>query len=304
MLILAALLVIALLQLDRNALIYSISQIPLWLLILMLALQVVTQILVNLQWYAIARLGGLNGLSFWKLFYINSQGAIVDAITPGVKIGGEITRAVQISRVGDLPAEEAAAVVAMQKLFSLSALFIILIVVSGSMPFSPLWIIPAIALLFAIIFILSKKIQKLQNFLLNMAAAFKNQIKNIRKNPVKWALLALLSLAIWVFYPIKMYIIAIQFAPDLSLANAAAITFAAYMVAMLPIFPGGLGGFEATMSGLLVATGLILSDAAIITIFFRFATFWFIIPLSLGFIGFNKIRNQKSEIRGQKKSDL
>jgi len=75
----------------------------------------------------------------------------------------------------------------------------------------------------------------------------------------------------------------VQFMPEVSLAYIAAITFAAYMVAMLPIFPGGLGGFEATMAGLLVAIGFAVSDAAVVTIVFRFITFWLVMLLSLAY---------------------
>ncbi|MGI6549403.1 MAG: lysylphosphatidylglycerol synthase domain-containing protein [Syntrophomonadales bacterium] len=50
--------------------------------------------------------------------------------------------------------------------------------------------------------------------------------------------------------------------------------------AMLPIFPGGLGGFEGTMSTLLLIMGLSLSEAAMVAVVFRFITFWFVIDKS------------------------
>jgi uncharacterized membrane protein YbhN (UPF0104 family) len=49
---------------------------------------------------------------------------------------------------------------------------------------------------------------------------------------------------------------------------------------MLPIFPGGLGGFEGTMSTLLLIMGLSLSEAAMVAVVFRFITFWFVIDKS------------------------
>jgi uncharacterized protein (TIRG00374 family) len=85
-----------------------------------------------------------------------------------------------------------------------------------------------------------------------------------------------------------MHILAIQFFSEIGLAQTFAITFAAYIVAMLPIFPGGLGGFEGTMTGLLAAAGVLLADAAVITIFFRFTTFWFVMILSTVYIAVYK----------------
>jgi len=281
--VLLTLFVVALLQIDRQNLIGSLRQIPLWLILLLCALQVVTQLLVNLQWHRILKLSG-SQLSFKSMFYIHSQGAVMDAITPGVKFGGEVTRAVQISRIGNLPMEQAAAAVAMQKLFSISALFFVLLFAARQYIF-------AVAALFLLAFVglfIARKWKKVQDFL----SALREQIKNAAKNKKAFAALLLLSLFIWLLYPAKMYILAVQFYPAANMFYIAGITFAAYMVAMLPIFPGGVGGFEGTMSGLLVAAGYAINDAAIITILFRFITFWFVLLLGLTFIGFCKVRRK------------
>ncbi|MDR2167247.1 MAG: flippase-like domain-containing protein [Clostridiales bacterium] len=252
----------------------SIGQIPLWLVFAMLGFQIATQLLVNLQWFWVAKAAD-SGLSFWNLFYINSQGAIVDSITPGVKIGGEAARVYHICKLGGFDAKRAASLVALQKLFSLSALFLLLLAISSRLPISAFWIALIFSALFAIFFLILKKLRP--------------QISGIRKKPAIWGLVAMLSLLIWVFYPLKFYILASHFATDIGLIDAAAIAFSAYLVAMLPIFPGGLGGFEATMAGLLVAQSFALANAAVITIFFRFATFWFVLLLSLAFVGFYKL---------------
>ena len=81
----------------------------------------------------------------------------------------------------------------------------------------------------------------------------------------------------------------------------AEITFISYMVAMIPLLPGGLGSFEATMSGLLLAMQLPLGVAAAITILFRFVTFWFVIIISLIFIGIWKLRVKNLERKNIKK---
>jgi len=308
-----ALLIIALFRFDHESLFYSIRQIPVWLVLLMLGLQIATQLLINFQWFRIAKLSGISVL-YRDIFYANSQGAVIDSITPGVKFGGEVTRAVQISRLGNCSGEQAAALVALQKLFSLSAMvFILLFVVGyliGEVPWLSAWymqilvygILLMFLLLFLSIFFMPHRIEsyiqakntprfswtrRVRGFLLTLL----NQVKNVREDKMTWVMLSLLSLFIWLLYPVKMYILAIQFYPEANLIHVAAITFAAYMVAMLPIFPGGLGGFEGTMTGLLVAMGIIVSDAIVMTVFFRFATFWFVMLFSLAYVSVNPRTN-------------
>ena len=104
----------------------------------------------------------------------------------------------------------------------------------------------------------------------------------------------MLSFFIWLLYPAKLYLLTIQFAPDVPVVHICATGFLAYMVAMLPIFPGGLGGFEGTMSGLLVALSFTISDAAVVTVLFRFITFWLVLLLSLVYVALHKARSNRS----------
>jgi len=291
--ILALMLIFALLRIDRESLLHSLNQIPLWVALLMFGLQIISQLLVNLQWHKIAKLSDIS-ISFGDMLYVNCQGSVIDSITPGVKFGGEVTRAIQISRTTKCCAEQAAAVVVTQKLFSLCALFLILSFAVGW------YLVLPFLLIFLCIFIMPNHIKfylqtkkdprfvwmrKMKDF----AIASLEQVNNIRKSKKSLAMLFLLSLFIWLLYPAKMYFLTAQFYPDVHIVHIVAITFAAYMIAMLPIFPGGLGGFEATMTGLLIAIGMIISDAAVITIFFRFTTFWLVMLCSLVFIALHKL---------------
>ena len=309
--LLVPLLLFALSRLDAESLLHSVKQIPLWLAALLVGLQIVSQLFVNLQWHQIAKFTDAK-VSFGNMFYINCQGAVMDSITPGVKVGGEVTRAVQISRRGNCSGEQAASVVALQKLFSLSAFFFINLFTVGYLigrvpllqvryvQFLVYGILLLFLLLFAGIFLAPQRIKaylqsrkeprfswtcRARGFLLTLL----NQVASIRKNTKAWILLLLLSFLIWLLYPVKMYILAVQFFPDTDAVYIGAVTFAAYMVAMIPIFPGGLGGFEGTMSGLFLAMGFAASDAVVVTVLFRFITFWFVMLFSLGFIGFCKV---------------
>ena len=277
MVLLASLVLFALSRLDHHSLIYSLRQIPLWLIFLLLSIQVLTQLLISLQWYKIANISRVI-LTFRKMFYINCQGALVDAITPGVKFGGEVTRAIQLSRLTGCTTEQAAAIVAIQKFFSLSAMCLILIF-SFSQFFGLLLLVVLIVLI-AVGLLYWKR----PSFL----TLIKSNLAEIKKDKKACVFLASLSLFIWVLYPIKLILIVQLFAPFVSNFATARAAFTAYVVAMIPIFPGGLGGFEASLSALLVALGVVVYDAAVITIIFRFITFWFVVILGLFVVLFNK----------------
>ena len=311
--LLLLMLLVVLFRLDRQSLAHSLRQVPLWVALLLVALQVATQLLVNLQWHQIAKHTG-PPISFRAMFFINCSGAVVDAITPGAKIGGDVTRALQIRKVAGCSGQQAAAVVALQKLFSISALFFVQLFTLGHLPLfgGRLWqlAIYAVLLLFLAAFLgvffmpsrikarLQRRslsrflwVRKTQSFLL----ATLDHAKTISGSASGWATLTLLSVFIWLLYPAKLYILALQLNPGVGPAQIGAVAFAPYMVAMLPIFPGGLGGFEGALSGLLIALGFDISSAAVVTILFRFVTFWFVLLLSLCFVAFgNALKRQLS----------
>ncbi|NLB89131.1 MAG: flippase-like domain-containing protein, partial [Syntrophomonadaceae bacterium] len=127
-------------------------------------------------------------------------------------------------------------------------------------------------------------INTLRNFMLTLL----NHVMLFRKKRGEWIFQFILSMLIWVLFPIKMFLLTLPLFPEAHFIYISAITFVSYMVAMLPIFPGGLGGFEGTMSGLLLIMGMSLSDSAVIAVVFRFVTFWFVILISLAFVSIYK----------------
>ncbi len=274
-------------------------------LAVLLALQVVSQLLLNLQWHRLACLAD-TPISFIKMLYINAQGSVIESITPGVKVGGEVTRALQISKLGHCCGEQAAAVVALQKLFSLSTFFLANLLaiayLAGRVPalHNPLiqfllyGVLGGFLILFALLFAAPAQMAAYfsrkrgarflwQNRLRKFMLTLLEHLISFRSNRGEWIIQFSLSFLIWVLFPVKMYILVLQFLQGAHPIYVTAVTFVSYMVAMLPLFPGGLGGFEGTMSGLLLAMGLSLGDAAAIAVVFRFITFWFVIIASLVF---------------------
>ena len=285
-------LVVALFNLDVQGIAHSVMQISVQALLLLIGLQIVTQLLVNFQWFSIARATGIM-ISFWDMLYVNTQGAVVDSITPGVKFGGEVTRAMRLRSVCDISTEQSAALVTFQKLFSTSVFLLFCLISAifllGEMPY--LWLVLiGVFVLFALIglavFLFRSKIK-------GYISALKESLATLRSKPKFCVLMGLWSVLIWVLYPVKLLILTYSFIAEADVFFIAATTFAAYLVALVPIFPGGLGGFEGTMSALLVSVGFVLNEAVAVTVLFRFFTFWFVLLLSLVFIGVYRILSRR-----------
>ena len=331
--LLAGLSIFALSHFNLAGLTQSISQISWWLIAVLAILQLASIVMVNAQWHKVAQFSRAQ-LTFRDMFRINCQGAVMDSITPGVKIGGEVTRAVQISRTGNCCNTEAAAVVAVQKLFSMSAFTFINLFALGYLVKTPaIQAIPgAIALqvvVYAILItllvltlaifiapdrltaaLLRREKRNLQTSktcaqmlvktdnqsqkptvtdrLCTFALFLLQQISLVRQDLKACMYLVALSFAIWLMYPLKMYLLATQIHLDVHAIYLTAVTFAAYLVAMIPLFPGGLGGFEGTMTGLLVLGGFTASSALVATVIFRFFTFWFTMLVSIAYLAAEK----------------
>ncbi|MCL2203060.1 MAG: flippase-like domain-containing protein [Defluviitaleaceae bacterium] len=299
----------ALSRLEVGGLAYGFRQMRTGALGLVFALQVVTQLLLALHGYMVARKAGM-AVSFWGMLYVNSQGAVVDAITPGVKIGGEIARVVRLKHEAQATGEEAAAVVALQKIYSLGALGVILLPVLGyamaTLPLGVAFFVGAalwLVLLATVVFIPRKVrawVEKLRPprlrwmlWVRGVVLSALGHLTRVEKRRGAEVFYWIPPLIIWSLFPLKLYILAVGIYPGASMAHIFAITFVAYMVAMLPIFPGGLGGFEGSMAGLLVAIGFGAGSAVALTLVFRFVTFWFVVGLSLCYIGGRKLGRGK-----------
>ncbi len=298
----AVILAYLLLRFDYTSFWDSIKQVSAAAMAGLLMLQIVSQLLLNYQWCSLGRVMG-RGSDFMKMLYVNSRGMIIECITPGAKIGGEVTRAILLKKEMEYTAEEAATLVAIQKMVSLSAFFILnlaaLVHISGKVAFlqDVRWIVYLFLILlisaFGGIFFfghrLEEKIEKyepkrkwtikLRDFFLTLLT----HTKSIKK--AELAKQFLLSVFIWVLFPVKMVILVSLFTANFDILYLVEITFISYMVGMIPLLPGGLGSFEATMTGLLLVMNIPSGEAAAVTVLFRFVTFWFVILISAAFSG-------------------
>lgn len=90
-----------------------------------------------------------------------------------------------------------------------------------------------------------------------------------------------LSLVAWIAEGIGAWLILRTLMPEISLEAAFFIYGFAMLVGALSFLPGGLGGTEATMTGLLVLQGLPLPEAVAATVIIRLATLWFAVAIGL-----------------------
>lgn len=90
-----------------------------------------------------------------------------------------------------------------------------------------------------------------------------------------------LSLIAWLAEGVGTWLILRTLMPEISLQTACFIYGFAMLVGALSFLPGGLGGTEATMTGLLVLQGMPLPEAVAATVVIRLATLWFAVALGL-----------------------
>lgn len=295
--------------------IYQImSRMNVYQLILMILLQLATLLLsAFILFYLIKQKS--KRISIFNVFCINQAGSFVESITPSVKIGGETLKMYLLHKKTYLPYSEIAALTVVNKFYSLLPFLIIafLTLCAAAIAFNlPIFVYLAfIGLLsffslFLIFFnyqrlqvehffekigvsskkrrslILEKtgeKARKLHNFL---AAASQNSRKIITTFQQK-ALVFTTSFVIWAFYPIKVYLISSMLGYQLSPVIVITAIYTAYLVSMIPLFPGGLATFEGSLALVLTSEGLSYPEAFSIALMVRLITFWIPLAISAAF---------------------
>ena len=90
-----------------------------------------------------------------------------------------------------------------------------------------------------------------------------------------------LSALAWLAEGLGAWLILRALAPDIDITYALFAYGFGMLIGALSFLPGGLGGTEATLSGLLVLQGLSLPEAVAATVIIRLATLWFAVLLGL-----------------------
>ncbi len=285
---------------DLKQILKEVGKVPFSIILFVISLQLLTQFLLILQWHRITKT--ILGHSHLVIMsYIFTKGTVIEAITPGAKIGGEATRLYYLKKSLNAKTDDAVSIILIQKSISMSVLMIICVLCLfdlsthiGEFLTFPLQIGVA-SLFLGVVFIMiasllfsekvsillskfkSKPITKISSFV----SSYSTSVSKIGRK--EWFIQFLISLIVWTLFPVKMYILIKAFNIHINFEITTAVTMTSYMMGMLPVTPGGLGTFEGTMLAILGIFSERKSALVAVTVIFRFITFWFVIIASFIF---------------------
>lgn len=291
-----------------NEMFFQLKKINITTIIILLLLQCFTQYLLTVQWYRLTNIIS-SKKSISKIFYILSSGSVIEALTPGAKIGGEFTRYHYLKKEMGTTSDDATKIIIVQKSISMSVLFSICIVSTFYVCFvlslslsSVLKILLVFFNIFLLVFLLSvlfssdkllKLLKKYNNSkIFKFITSYNDSIKLLSTK--EWTLQFIISFLVWFLFPLKMVILASSLNVDQSFMVLLAITMTAYAIGTLPITPGGIGTFETSMISLFSLIHVNTAISLTLTAVFRIITFWFVFLISLIYsIIYKKIERSK-----------
>lgn len=280
---------------------------------LLVALQALTQILISYQWKRLAQIMDPQ-VSLMQMLRMNMVGSFVESITPSVKFGGEAVKIWWLKTSYNWSGIKAASLLMLQKSISgamfilVTLLFTVFFMSSQWSLFSAQWSsdfsLPSgmggwLLFFFSaiVVFMLLLQFKNPRGFIEKAIDRLSEMIESIKSH---WNALNqrkrekkvqfMLSGFIWLLYPIKMIILSRSIGIEISFIAAGAVVFMAYMAAMIPISPGGIGTFEGTMVVLLAYAEIGPSQALALAIVFRTITFWLVCLISGAFTSYLQLK--------------
>ena len=290
---------------DTSQLILALQQIPLHIFVVLLLLQCLTLFLIAVQW-KILFVAGTMEISLLRILKMNFIGTFFESVTPAMKSGGEgfkllFLRKHRISMAQSTP------ILLAQKIYSFSC-FIVLALLAFGFAYQNLsktfqiWTLSGLFLIILIIIafvgfgVLLFKRKKRSPFIKTFSVTSNDVMRHLRHNHKHHGFLIGISLAIWLLFAVKLYLILQVFNADISLFNSAYLTYIPYTVGLLPFSPGGLGTFEATMTYLLYPLWTTYSLSVVITVVFRFFSHWLVFIMSAVVLFINYVLNLRGEV--------
>ncbi|WP_408954694.1 lysylphosphatidylglycerol synthase transmembrane domain-containing protein [Natroniella sp. ANB-PHB2] len=272
-------------------------------------LQIGTLSLTAYQWYYLLRKKAPN-ISFRQVFSTYLAGGFVESVTPSSKLGGEAAKVYLFHQQTGLSYQELTSFLVAHKYISLLPflLLCLLFLIIASVNFVLPKIIYISFLVFALFFGLiiwliynqnekdrKQQIDQKDNSMVKERFSYKVykvfidgfafiskavcQVKNIM-TPSERNWLLIISLLVWGFYPVKIYLVASVLGFSVQFILAVIVTYAAYLVSILPLSPGGLGTFEGSMAFILSINGLLFAEGLAVALLTRLVTYWFPLVLS------------------------
>ncbi len=276
------------------------------LFLFLLGLQLFTLSLQYYIWYSLLESSG-SPLGYLTVAKISLISSFVESVTPSVKFGGEAVRTYLLEQQVKQGYKRVVGVLLAQKFISIVPLVILCLLVftSGAFYYSvprqffylvSFFIFSLLALFWAGRYfaagydealsdkndqsysLVQQKLMIIKQFLIR---AYQQALELLA--PGQLFRLFTISFLIWLFYPLKLYIAARLLNIELNIFFIMLVTYAAYLVSMVPLFPGGLGSYESVVVMLFVLNGYSSSQGLGTVLVSRTVTFWFPLLIS-GFV--------------------
>ena len=262
------------------------------ILVLICTVQLAKYILLAIQWKSIVKASG-HHIGFGKMTHIIMSGKFIECITPGFKVGGEITKTVMLPKHTSMSIAEAIAVTATQKSLNFLALIVLcLLSVTALLSNIHLSINPSLktTLLVGALLLLglgmglvalisnpqwAKTVLPQKNI-----ETFRLTVTKMYRRPIWLVGQMTLTLIIWSTYAIISIIIAETMGIGIKPLYTVIATYLSYMLGMIPLLPGGLGTTEAGLTGTLAIFGVTVNTAMAMTLMLRLVTYWLILLVS------------------------
>ncbi len=271
----------------REEIATSFHDFPWSLLPAFLILQIVTLTLTSYCWFLLLKEKG-SSIPFMPTLLIFLSGNFVESVTPVAKLGGEAAKVFLFRKKANLEYSAVLSVLMVQKIFFFLSFFsVIIVIVIPAAFFYPLppelyqgIVVLGAILTLAIFFLKRKSMGKRKGS--GWAGKFRDFFQQtLQETHLKGRFsLYIISLLIWALYPVKTYAVTLALDMEASFLLIALATFAAYLLGMIPLLPGGLGAFKGGMAFFLSLGALSIQDGLSIALITRIITFWF--PLLFG----------------------
>lgn len=275
------------------------------LLLGLASLQLCTLALSTYQWYYLLNHSFHHNISFAQVLSIFLAGTFVEYITPSSKLGGETTKLYLFKKKTGMNYTDLTTSLLAYKYVSLIpfVFFCLLsLIIASFSVILPLIVYLSFGTFFTIMCIFvwlihrkRKKIHPRNTSYLNQPSdslGFFHKIvqkckfgidfiqdastkvkTNVTKEQRNW--LFFISFLIWGLYPVKIYIVSVFLGFQICFFLAVIAIYAAYLISMLPLSPGGLGTFEGSLAFILSINGFLISQGMAIALLSRVITFWF-----------------------------
>ena len=249
-------------------------------------------------------------ISFWQIFLINQAASLVESLTPSVKLGGEAAKVFLLRQRTRQDYSSLTGILLLHKLLTLGPfLFLSLLIFWPALhmlQLPPVFYLSLPVLVFALIVLIIFCFPQAQTGQNPQTASnqpdFQDNLKSMALligkirlflsaarrtaagllTPAQTLGLLSLSLLIWLFYPLKVYLVCVFLGLETGFVLIALATISAYLISMLPLLPGGLGTYEGTMTLALTLGGLSPAEGLSISLLSQAMTFWFPLLLAAG----------------------